>query len=67
MKNINIFCFGFGQVAKNFISKIVLENYNINLSSTSRSETSQKKFKGISYTNYQFNDEKYDINLIKKQ
>ena len=47
MKNINIFCFGFGQVAKNFISKIVLENYNINLSSTSRSETSKKNIHGI--------------------
>ena len=27
MKNINIFCFGFGQVAKNFIDKFILENY----------------------------------------
>ena len=44
MKNINIFCFGFGKVAKDFISKIILKNYNINLSSTSRSETSQKKY-----------------------
>ena len=66
MKNINIFCFGFGQVAKNFISKIVLENYNINLSSTSRSETSKKNIHGIDYINYQFNGEKYDKNLITK-
>ena len=27
MKNISIFCFGFGQVAKNFIKKINLEGY----------------------------------------
>ena len=32
MKNINIFCFVFGQVAKNFINKTISENYNINLS-----------------------------------
>ena len=42
MKNINIFCFGFGQVAKNFIKKLNTEQYNINLSATSRSETSKK-------------------------
>ena len=37
MKDINIFCFGFGQVAKNFIKKLSIEKYNINLSTTSRS------------------------------
>ncbi|MBD1156720.1 oxidoreductase [Pelagibacterales bacterium SAG-MED20] len=66
MKNINIFCFGFGQVAKNFISKIKLENYNINLSTTTRNETSVKIFDGINYSNYEFNTKKYDENLIMK-
>ena len=42
MKNINIFCFGFGQVAKNFLKKLNIEQYNINLSATSRSESSKK-------------------------
>ena len=42
MKSINIFCFGFGQVAKNFIKKLIIEKYNIKLTTTSRSE-SQKK------------------------
>ena len=64
MKNINIFCFGFGQVAKSFLTKIDLENYNINLSITSRNETSKKIFNGISYHNYFFNGEKYDQDLI---
>ena len=66
MKNINIFCFGFGQVAKNFISKVNRENYNIDLSSTSRSETAEKNFDGINYKNYQFSTEKYDKDLIPK-
>lgn len=66
MKNIKIFCFGFGQVAKNFISKVNLEKYDINLSSTSRRETSEKKFNGINFQNYQFNGENYDKNLIPK-
>ena len=64
MKNINIFCFGFGQVAKSFLTKIDLENYNINLSTTSRNETSKKIFNGISYHNYFLNGEKYDQDLI---
>ena len=64
MKNINIFCFGFGQVAKSFLTKIDLENYNINLSITSRNETSKNFFNGICYHNYFLNGEKYDQDLI---
>jgi len=66
MKNINIFCFGFGQVAKNFINKLCLENYKINLSTTSRSLTSKKFFNDLKYQNYLFNNEKFDKNLIIK-
>ena len=66
MKDINIFCFGFGQVAKNFIKKLSIEKYNINLSTTSRSESSKENFKGINYNNYLFNSEKFDQNLVVK-
>ena len=66
MKNINIFCFGFGQVAKNFIDKLILENYNITLSSTTRNETKKEIFNGIDYKSFQFNSEKYDKNILSK-
>ena len=66
MKDINIFCFGFGQVAKNFIKKLSIEQYNINLSATSRSESSKKIFNGIHYNSYLFNSEKFDQNLVVK-
>jgi nucleoside-diphosphate-sugar epimerase len=66
MKEINIFCFGFGQVAKNFIKKLNIEKYNINLSTTSRSESSKETFKGINYNSYLFNSEKFDQNLVVK-
>jgi len=66
MKEINIFCFGFGQVAKNFIKKLSNEKYNINLSTTSRSETSKENYKGINYNSYLFNSEKFDQNLLVK-
>ena len=63
---MNIFCFGFGQVAKSFINKINLKNYKINLSATSRSKTSKKKFDGIEYQNYLLKDGIYDHTLISK-
>ena len=66
MKKINIFCFGFGQVAKNFIKKLSIEKYDINLSTTSRNESSKETFMGINYNSYLFNSEKFDQNLVVK-
>ena len=65
MSNLNIFCFGFGQVAKTFIQKLKLENFNINLSATSRKKTHTLKFNNINYTGFQFEGDDYDIELIK--
>ena len=65
MSNLNIFCFGFGQVAKTFIQKLKLENFNFNLSATSRKKTHTLKFNNINYTSFQFEDDDYDIELIK--
>ena len=65
MSNLNIFCFGFGQVAKAFIQKLKLENFNINLSTTSRKKTHTLKFNNINYTSFQFKGDDYDIELIK--
>jgi len=66
LNNINIFCFGFGQVAKNFIKKINLEKFNVNLSVTSREVSKEKKIDEISYNNYQFIDGNFDKNLLNK-
>ena len=66
MININIFCFGFGQVAKNFIKKLSIEKYDINLSTTSTSKTCQKSINNVDYISYFLNYESYDDNLIKK-
>ena len=64
MKKINIFCFGFGQVAKNFIKKLIVEKYNIKLTATSRSESSKENFNGINYNCYLFNSERFDNSLV---
>ena len=66
MKEINIFCFGFGQVAKNFIKKLSIEKYNINLSTTTRNNSSKEIYNNITYNSYLFNSKKFDKNLVGK-
>ena len=66
MKKMNIFCFGFGQVAKNFIKKLISENIEINFSATSREKYQKKMFEGISYDSFQLNDNFFDNEIIKK-
>ena len=66
MKDINIFCFGFGQVAKNFIKKLIIEKYNITLTTTSRNKSSKENFKGINYNKYLFSGNRFDTNLLFK-
>ena len=65
MEKINIFCFGFGQVAKNFIKKINTKNINITLTVTSRENTCKKVFDGIEYDSFQFSQDAFDKSLIK--
>ncbi len=65
MKKLNIFCFGFGQVAKNFIKKLKIEKIPFKLSVTSREESKKKIFEGIDYQSFQFDEKKIDNNLIE--
>jgi len=64
MKEINIFCFGFGQVAKNFIRKINSENIKINLTVTSREKSDKKSFDDLDYESIQFSENSFDQKLI---
>ena len=59
---INVFCFGYGQVAKNFIKKLSEKNIEINLNFTSR-KIKDKKIKNLSNA-FNFNDDFYDPNII---
>ena len=65
MEKINIFCFGFGQVAKNFIKKLNTKKIKINLTVTSRENSGKKVFDGIKYNSFQFSEDSFDKNLIK--
>ena len=66
MKEVNIFCFGFGQVAKNFIKKISLENLKINLAATSREKSQKKFFNKLSYESFQLDANTFDQTLIER-
>ena len=63
---MNIFCFGFGQVAQNFLNKIKLENIEVELNVTSRSKSQKKNIGKLSYECFQFNDNLFDKDLISK-
>ena len=65
MKKMNIVCFGFGQVAKNFIKKINSENLKINLTVTSREKSEKKSFDDLVYESLQFSENSFDKNLIE--
>jgi len=65
MKTMNIICFGFGQVAKNFIKKINSENLKINLTVTSREKSEKKSFDDLDYESLQFSENSFDKNLIE--
>jgi len=65
MNNLNIFCFGFGQVAKNFVKKLKSEKTSFRLTTTSREETKNKSFEDINFQSFYFDEKKFDNNLIK--
>jgi len=65
MKEIKIFCFGFGQTAKNFIKKIDSENLKINLTTTSRKKSEKKSFGDLDYESFQFSENSFDQKLIE--
>ena len=65
MEAINITCFGFGQVAKNFIKKIDSTNLKINLTVTSRDKSGKKKFGNLEYQSLHFSEHSFDQKLIE--
>ena len=60
MKELNIFFFGFGQVAKEFTKKLLSEKYKLNISITTRQASGDIEFLGQKVSNFEFNNEKID-------
>ena len=63
MEKINIFCFGFGQVAESFINKLIFEKRKFELTITSRQDTHQIKFNNLKINSYLFNNDEFDEKL----
>ena len=63
MNKINIFCFGFGQVAEAFINKLVDRNINFKLGITSRKKTHQIEINNIKINSYMFDNDKFDESI----
>ena len=66
MSNIKIFCFGFGQVAKSFIKKVLFEEKKIELNATSRNKTYKNSLGKLNFNIYKFNNNEVDINIRRK-
>ena len=66
MDTVNIFCFGFGQVAKHFIKKLHDDGISFKLSSTSREESKIEKFENINYESFNLTEQNFDKNLLAK-
>ena len=64
-KSISLVCFGFGLTAKYFVKELLKNKYRINLVTTSRSKTFDKKFLNINYKNFYFDSNKFDKKIIK--
>ena len=63
MGKIRVFCFGFGQVAKSFVKKIINENKSLELSVSSRKKTHTTKFEGLNFNSYELNNKNIDKNI----
>ena len=64
-KSISLVCFGFGLAAKYFVKELLKNKYKINLITTSRSKSSNKKFLNVNYKNFYFENNKFDKKIKK--
>ena len=66
MSKLKVFCFGFGQVAKSFVNKLISEKKDLDLSITSRQKTHQEDLNDFKFISYFFNNGEFDNNLKTK-
>tara|TARA_Y100001970_G_scaffold4322_1_gene5009 strand:- start:3883 stop:4740 length:858 start_codon:yes stop_codon:yes gene_type:complete len=64
MQEINLFCFGFGQVGKEFIKNLLKRKIKVNLLTTSRKKTGEYKYLDLKFTNLNFDENRFDKNLL---
>ena len=62
---MNLFCFGFGQVAESFVSKIISKNIEINLFFTSRNPNTKKIKFDINHKCFKLDEHNHDEEISK--
>ena len=63
-KKFKLFCFGFGQVAKYFVKKLIKSKFNFEFVATNTQETKLKEFNSLNYKSYYFLNNKFDNSLL---
>ena len=63
---MNIFCFGFGQVAKSFVRKIVSEDIDVNLNVTTRKDSQKMQIDQLNYNNFRLSENNFDTEIVDK-
>ena len=61
-----LFCFGFGQVAKYFVTNLINKKIAFDLITTNTKETHLKEFNHLKYKSYYFYNSKFDKNLLEE-
>ena len=64
-KELKLFCFGFGQVAKYFVKNLIKKKIKFKLITTNTKKTQLKKFNNIKNKSYYFLNNKFDEKLLK--
>ena len=65
-KYFKLFCFGFGQVAKQFTENLIEKKYNFDLVTTNTTATQTKELNNKKYKSYYFLDNKFDKDLLSE-
>ena len=63
---MNLLCFGYGQVAKNLVSNLLKKKVNLNLTISTRENSSIKKLGDFEFENLQFKENAYDNKILDK-
>ena len=63
---MNLLCFGYGQVAKNLVSNLLKKKVNLNLTISTRENSSIKKLGDFEFENLEFKENAYDKKILDK-
>ncbi len=66
IKENKFFFFGFGQTAKYFIKELIHSKIKFKFCATNTKKTNISYFKKRKFTSFKFQDDKFDVNLLKK-